>query len=473
MNYENLATNILELVGGKENISFTTYCMTRLRISYKDKGLINDEAINNLKEVIGTKFVGQQYQVIIGPEVESVYKVFCKVGGFETNEGVDLPVKNNHKEKLTFKRIVSNIMEVISASVVPMLPIITAAGLMKMIVALLGPSMFNVMSETSHLMTLLTLVGDAGFYFFPVFVGYASAKKFNCNIPISLFLACILLHPTLVGIVAEGAGFSVYGIPMVLTSYASAFIPMILITWVQSYVEKVLIKYIPKCLKALLFPLLIILIMLPIALCVLGPLGTILGEGIAGLIVFLHKYLGPVSIGLVGALWALLIATGMHQALIAIALSYIATAGVDDSILVGATVCAYVLIAIALAYLLKAKNSDDRIYGSTSLVTLAVGGVSEPTIFGIILKYKKAILYLLAGGFAGGFYAGLMNVVVYFVGAGNFLVGLMFVGENPNNFLHGAIACVIGFAVAFILAMIFGFESNKGKVSHEENIVSE
>lgn len=270
-------------------------------------------------------------------------------------------------------------------------------------------------------------------------------------------------HPSLIDIVNAGEAFHVYGIPMTLTTYSSNFISMLLITWAMSYVEKGLNKIIPNSLRALLFPVLLIFIMLPISLCVLGPLGAIIGKGIADAIVALHTVFGPITIGIVGALWPLLIVTGMHQALIAIALSYIASVGFDNSILVGAIVSNYAMMAICLAFLLKAKNAENRAYASSALVTLVIGGVSEPTLFGIILRYKRIIPCMMAGGFVGGIYAGIMKVAVYFAGSGNVLSCLGFAGEYAPSLLHGIIASAIAFVVTLVLSMVVGFEKNEKK----------
>lgn len=462
MNYENIAKKILELVGGKGNISAATYCMTRLRLTPKDRGLVDDEAIKKMEGIIGTKSVGTQYQIIIGPDVEYVYKSFCKQADMEEHVRIDEKpdAAEPPKEKLTFKKAVGSVVDAIGACVTPMLPIITAAAIMKLIVSLLGPSMLNLLPETSDFMRLLTFVGDAGFYFFPVYVAYAGAKRFGTNIPMALFLAGILLHPGLIEIVTAGEPFRVYGIPMTLTTYSSNFISMLLITWVMSYVEKGINKIIPKSLRALLYPVLLTLIMLPLALCILGPIGAIIGQGIANAIVALHQVLGPITIGIVGALWPLLIATGMHQALIAIALSYIASVGFDNSILVGAIISNYAMMAIGLAFLLKAKTAENRGYASSSLVTLVIGGISEPTLFGIILRYKKVIPCMMAGGFIGGIYAGIMKVAVYFAGSGNVLSCLGFAGDYAPSLPHGVVACVIAFAVTLVMSMIFGFETS-------------
>lgn len=464
MNYEEIAGKVLEYVGGKGNVSNVTYCMTRLRITPKDRGLVNVEAMEHMEGIVGVKIVGAQYQVIIGPDVEYVYKAFCRLGNFAETVRVEEPAEvKPQKEKLTLKGFVNNLLDTIGACVAPMLPIITAAGLMKLIVAVVGPTMLGILPESSDFIRLLTFVGDAGFYFFPMYVAYSGAKRFGANIPMALFIAGVLLHPTLVEIVEAGEPFSVYGIPMTLTTYSSNFISMLLITWVMSYVEKGLNKIIPKSLRALLFPLLLTLIMLPIALCVLGPIGSIVGQGIATGIVALHNILGPVTIAIIAALWPLLIVTGMHQALIAVALSYIATVGFDDSILVGAIISNYPMIAIGLAYLILAKTSEEKSYALSSFITLTIGGISEPTLFGVILKNKKAILYMMAGGFIGGLYAGIMKVAVYFVGVGNVLVCLGYAGERASSLPQGIIGCVIGFAVTFVLCMVFKFDNTPKK----------
>ena len=173
----------------------------------------------------------------------------------------------------------------------------------------------------------------------------------------------------------------------------------------------------------------------------------------------MHGFIGPVTVAVVGALWPLLIVTGMHQALIAIALTYIAAVGFDDSILVGAFISNYPMIAIGLAYLLLSKTAEKRAYASSSFITLTLGGISEPTLFGIIMQNEGAILYMMAGGFIGGLYAGIMKVAVYFVGVGNVLVCLGFAGERASSLPQGIIASIIAFAITFVLCMVFKFDT--------------
>lgn len=466
------AIKILEYVGGKDNVSSVTYCMTRLRITAKDRGLIKDDEIKAIEGIVGSQTVGTQYQVIIGPEVEDVYKEFTHAAGIATN--IETASANPNPEKperdFSVKGLLNSFMDTISACVTPLIPIITAAGLIKLIVAVLGPTMLNLVSESSDIIRLLTFVGDAGFYFYPFFVAYGAAKRFKCNIPLALFFAGILLHPTLFAIVGEGQPFKVYGIPMTLVSYSSNFISMLLICYVMSYVEKGLKRISPKVLRALVIPLGTTLIMLPIALCILGPLGYWMGEGISYVVTSFHTVLGPVSTALICAFWPFLVATGMHQGLIVVAVSNIATFGFDQVITVGGFLCGYTEMATGLAYALKVKNSTEKSLAITNVVTLAAGGISEPLLFGTILRNKKAILYVILGGLAAGFYAGLTGVGVFLFGPGNILAALSFTGAAlPNSLMNGAIASVIGFGVSFILAMMFGFDDTK-KMSLQKGI---
>lgn len=463
MDFRETAEKLLELVGGKENVISATHCATRLRLTLSDFSKVKEDDIKNMSGIVGTNTLGDQFQIIIGPNVSDVYKEFVDVAGINVAATTDNNnAKEETKEKLTVKGVVNKMLDTISACVTPLIPIITAAGLVKLIVAILGPTMLNILPETNDFMRLLTFVGNAGFYFFPFYVGYGAAKRFECSVPMALFLAGILLHPTLVSIVAEGKPFTVYGMPMTLVNYSSNFISILLSVWVMSYVEKMIIKYVPNSLRSLLYPLGITLIMLPLMLCVLGPLGSWLGQGIAATIAAMHATVGPVAIGVVCALWPLLVSTGMHQALIAIAMGNIATYGFDQSITVGGFLSSYPVIAIALVYILKAKK-EDKTQAVTNFVTLAAGGISEPAIFGMLLKHKKTLAYLFAGGFAAGLYAGFTGVRTYLFGSANVLAALSFAGEYAPSLINGIIAAAIGFVVSFVLAWIFGIYSKDEK----------
>lgn len=460
-NYEELVKQILAQVGGKDNIVFVTHCMTRLRFNLKDESRVKQEDVKAISGVLGCQFSAGQFQIIIGQSVNKVYDTLCKVGGLEKQTAIDEDLDTKVKQPFSLKRLGNDIMNGLTGCLTPIIPILILAGLIKMMVSVCGPSMLNVLDETDDLYRLLTLVGDAGFYYFPVFVGLSGAKKFGCSPMYALLIAGIMLHPAYLEIVAAGNPFTVYGIPMTLSSYASSVMPMILITFVMSYVEKFFKTYIPEAISLMFVPLCTILVMLPVALCILGPLGVIIGTLLTEVLIALHEVLGPLGVAVIASLWILLVATGMHLPLVTTALVSMATLGYDSIVFVGASITVYASAAISLGVFIKAKDAQTKGLGASCLVAQVIGGVGEPTIFGILLRYKKTLLFTMTGIFFGALYAGFMNVSVYIVATSNALSALAFSGSNNSNLIHGCIGCAIAFVISFALMMVFGFEDKK------------
>ena len=453
--YEQLCKEILMQIGGKENISFVTHCMTRLRMNVKDQGKINQEKLKKVNGVLGCQFSGGQFQVIIGQHVDEVYNEFAEMTGLQVQNKIDEKLDDT-KEKFSWKELPNKLIDAVSGCVTPILPIITVTGIIKLIAALLGASMLNLLPADSDFMILMTFVGNAGFYFFPIFVAWSASKKFNTSTPIALFLGAILIHPTLIEMVTNGTAFNVYGIPMTLVNYSSQFLPSILIVWVMSYIYKFFEKISPKSLKIILVPTCTMLVMLPLALCIVGPLANLAGQGLAAFFTGLYSLAGPLAIGLIGASWYFLVATGMHQALIALATTMIANMGADNIILVGSKSGTYALMGLAVAYLIRCKK-ENKAVASANAVTLLLGGISEPTIFSMLLRYKKAMIAQLIAGFVGGVFCGFFQVSVYFFGATNVLTGLAF----GKDVVLGMLACSISFILALVIGLILGFDDSQ------------
>ena len=453
--YEQLCKEILMQIGGKENISFVTHCMTRLRMNVKDQGKINQEKLKKVNGVLGCQFSGGQFQGIIGQHVDEVYNEFAEMTGLQVQNKIDEKLDDT-KEKFSWKELPNKLIDAVSGCVTPILPIITVTGIIKLIAALLGASMLNLLPADSDFMILMTFVGNAGFYFFPIFVAWSASKKFNTSTPIALFLGAILIHPTLIEMVTNGTAFNVYGIPMTLVNYSSQFLPSILIVWVMSYIYKFFEKISPKSLKIILVPTCTMLVMLPLALCIVGPLANLAGQGLAAFFTGLYSLAGPLAIGLIGASWYFLVATGMHQALIALATTMIANMGADNIILVGSKSGTYALMGLAVAYLIRCKK-ENKAVASANAVTLLLGGISEPTIFSMLLRYKKTMIAQLIAGFVGGVFCGFFQVSVYFFGATNVLTGLAF----GKDVVLGMLACSISFILALVIGLILGFDDSQ------------
>lgn len=458
--YEKTANEILLNVGGKENVSSVTHCMTRLRFVLKDESLAKDSNLEEIKEVIKVMHAGGQVQVVIGPIVDNVYAELVKIGGFTENEKLDVEIKEEVKQespKFSFKEIGNNIMKALSGSITPILPIFIVSGIMKMFAFLLGPDIFNLLSNESDPIRLFNLVGDAGYYFLPIFIAYSAAKYFNTSIVLSLLLGAVLIHPEMLAIVESGKSFSVYGIPMVPVNYVQAVIPIILNIWILSHIEKAVKKIVPDNLRTLGIPVLTMLIMLPVALTIVGPFTSFIMGGVANVIIWLSKTVGMLAVSVIGGIWSLVIATGMHIPIFTALLPASMEIGYDAILSPGTISAGFASLAVALGYGLRATKKEDRSIGWGFLITYAFGKVSEPLIFGLLLRNKKALIWSIIGGMSGGLVMGILNAKVYIFSG----VGFPFM--NPLRFgpdlIKGAIGCLVSFGVTLALSLVFGFES--------------
>ena len=445
-----IASDVLAAVGGKDNVSFVTHCITRLRFNLKDDSVLNDEEIKKIPGVIGINRAGKQYQVIIGPNVDKVYAEVCDLGGFAKQEAVDENLDAPaEKQPLTLKGIGSAIMDGLSGSLTPIIPAMLAASIFKMLVAVLGPGMLGVLKEGTDLYTLFTFVGDSAFYFFPVLVGFTSAKKFGMNPVMGAMLGAILVHPTLVAMAAEGTPFKVYGIPAAVQNYSSTLLPIILTTWVGSYVEKFLKKIIPDSLKVIGVPALTVGIMLPVMLIVLGPIGGWLGNYICAAIMWFGNTFGPLGAMIIGGVWEFLVMTGMHQVMITQMIMVFTQNGYDAIVSVGAVNASLAVTGMCLGYWLAVKDKEEKSLAMTNTIAAFIGGVTEPGIYGTGIRARKPLIGMVAGGAAGALYASLLGAKAYaLVPVASFLALTAYAGGNSANFINGIIGGVISIVVA-------------------------
>lgn len=452
-----IAENVLKQIGGKDNVSKVLHCQTRLRFNLKDESIADDAKIEAITGVLGVVRAGGQLQVVVGTEVKDVYREICEIGNFENTDKDIVPVK---KEKITIKSIGNGILDAISGSMGPAIPAIVASAFFKMLVAVLGPDVLDVLHEGNDLYTLFTFVGDAAFYFFPVIVGYTSAKKFNLNPVLGILMGAILIHPTFVGLV--GKEFTVYGIPCNVQSHASSIVPIILSNWVMSYIAHFFDRIIPGSIRSVFSPAFTLAAMLPIALCVFGPAGAFIGEYVVAALFSLEGIAGFIGIGLIAALYPVLVMTGMHMVLITTLFQIFATKGFDGFAAVAVSVSSFSIMGVGIGAFLRLKNKEQKALALSYGITAIVAGTSEPTIYGICTKYKKPFIGLLAGGFLGGAYAGLTGVIdATLVPSSNIFAALCFLGKSQANVVNGIIACVIAFVATAVFVYFFGFDKNE------------
>lgn len=461
--YKQVATDVLSAVGGKTNISSVTHCMIRLRFNLKDESIPNDTEIQNIAGVIGVNRAGGQYQVIIGQTVNKVYDELIAVGDLTRNAPIDENLDGKLKEKLTFKTAGNLVLNKLAGCLTPLIPMLIAASMFKMFTAVLGPSMLNIIGTKTSLYQLFTFVGDAGFYFFPVILGYTAAKQFNTSRIIAMFLGAILIDPNLIKIVTAGKSFDVFGIPMQLVNYSSTVIPIILSVWIMSYVERFFKRYTASSISTIVVPTLTIVVMLPISLCVLGPAGNFVGNYICEGILAFGKLGGLptiIAVGVVGALWEILVMTGMHLLMITTMMMIFAQSGHENFVTLGAVAASMSVAGMCLGAALRIKDKNQRALAWSYLVASIIGGVTEPGLYGLAVRYKRPFVGMMIGGFCGGLYAGITSITAYvMVPVANFLSLTAYVGGQTSNVINGVMSGVIAFVAAAIATYAIGVES--------------
>lgn len=439
-----MAKKIIELVGGKENITSCIHCMTRLRFTVKDQSLVKVEEVQKMDKVLGAQWSNGQFQIIIGQWVPELYKEVCEVADIKQLAALD----ENVDEKKKFG--LGTIIDGISGCLAPAIPIVTGAGMIKVVVIL--TTMAGILEVGSPTHTVLSFAGEAGFYFLPVFLGAFAANKFKTSMPLGLLLGAILIAPEFNAAIAAGTALNVYGIPVYSTTYTGSIFPAIMAVFVMSYVERFFSKVIPNAVKVILVPLLTILVMLPLTFCLIGPIGSFLGIYIADGIMWLYTHLGFVGTAVLACVYPLLVITGMHGSLFPPMINALFTIGYDP--IIGFSGVISNLCQGAATAAVAVKNKKERPNALSCTITAILGGVTEPAMFGINLKYRTPLIGSMIGAFCGGAVAGILKVYMYSLGGSAGIFGLAgFIGPTPSNLIYAVVALVVAMVVAFIATL--------------------
>lgn len=445
--YAEIADTLIAALGGKENITRLFHCMTRLRFYVKDRTKIHEKEILKVSGISGVNWHEDQFQVIAGNEVNEVYKAL-------ENKGVptdDAPAA----ESQSSKSVVSKIIDSITGCMTPMIPALTAAGMIKVVLSLL--TTFHLVTDTSSTYQVISMIGDVTFYFMPFLIAANAAKVFRVNQSLALFIAGVYLSPAFVSMVASDAAITLFGLPITKATYSYSVIPVILMVWITHYIELLVDRITPKMVKLILNPTLVILISAPIALIVVGPLGTIIGNGLAVAINFLSAKLGFIIVGILAATFPFIVMTGMHHALTPIGLNAIATGGTDSLIFVSQVCSNIAQSGSSFAVAVKSKDENMKQLASAAGVS-ALMGITEPALYGVTLKLKRPVVAAAIAAGIGGIVGGLLHVSLYI--AQNCIMAIpAFIGEKGmSNLLYGIIMIVVSFVASFVLTFIFGFE---------------
>lgn len=449
MDFKLAAKEILENVGGPENLANMTHCATRLRLTLKDPSKANDEAVKEIDGVVNVVNKAGQYQILIGTEVPKLYDEFeALVTGEDSNVQANTSGESSGN-------LISAIFSAISAIFAPLLPALAGSGILRGLLILAVQT--GILSENSGTYSILNVASMSVFYFLPVLLAFTSARRFGASPYLSALIGAALLNPdfiALMGDTGNGATTSFLKIPVVLMNYNSTVVPIILSIWAFSYLYKFLDKKVPETLKLVVVPLISLAVMIPLTIIVIGPIGVYSGEAVAQVVNWLIERSSILTGILIGGGWSVLVSLGIHWAVNPIMINNVSTYGFDY-IVPFTFACNFAVIGTTIGVYCKARNKKLRSFALTGLVTIALSAIIEPTLFGLLVKNKKLFLAQIIGGAVGGAYLGLMKVVTNAFVFGSVTTFPAFVTDNASNFIQAMIGLAISLVTSAVLAYMF------------------
>lgn len=457
MTNKELATKIIANVGGEQNISMLTHCATRLRFNLKDNSKADLDALKKLDGVLTAQLKSGQLQVVIGAKVNAIFdEVSALVHITEGDVSVTEPQKNK----------VSAVIETISGIFAPTLSVLIGCGMFKAIVSLITG--LELLPSDNDFVTLLSMIGDLIFYFFPFFLAVSAAKKFRVSEYMALALAAAYMYPTIINGAAAASetgvtGLDFFGLTIPFVSYSSTVIPIILSVWVLSLIYKRIDRLVPDFLKILLTSMIVLFIMVPLELIVLGPIGSYAGTYIAQFMDWFYSVGGFLAAALLGGTRSLLTMMGMHYALAPLQIQQIAETGIS-TLLVSALTANFAQGGSAFGACLALKDKQMKsVAGSAALS--AVLGITEPAMYGINLKYKRPFGIAMASSavaaaFLSFFHAGAMA----YAPPGIFTI----ITYQADSFVFIILGAALSFGLAAVLTFFFGIPKAENKPAHVE-----
>ena len=463
--YEKLAVDIINAVGGKENIVKAARCATRLRLVLKETPKDAHKKVSELTGVITVVENNGQFQVVIGTHVG---KVFDKVQTL-----VDL--EDSSKDEAPKGTILNRVIATMSAVFAPFIYILAAAGILQGCLILINMAYPSFQSTGTY--EVLSFMSWAPFTFLPIFIAITASRHFKCNMFIAVACCASLVSPTwseIAARIAGGENISFLGIALAETTYTSSVLPPLFLVWILSYVEKFVEKSLPDVVKSLFTPLLCMIIMVPLTIVAIGPVSDNLATAIANGYNSLYNFAPALAAAVIGGLWQIVVIFGVHWGVTPMCLANYDMYGMD-TFQAFQTMAVVAQMGAAFGVFLKAKKMETKNVSLSAGIT-GIFGITEPAIYGVTLKYKKPFICGCVAGAIGAVVASFFNVA-YHAYAG--LPGLLTVvnainPENPTSIIGMGIGCAIAVIGSIVLVQIVGFgeESEKAKEEIIENEVA-
>ncbi len=461
MDIHKAAKSILEHVGGSENIKDVSHCFTRLRFVLKDDSKADKQTIERLEGVIQVVISGGQFQVVLGSKVNQVYEALAPL----------LPPENDASGGKGKGKLANSVLQTISKMFTPLIPAIAASGLIKGILtaAKLLAEKNGIDISVNDTYVLLLAASQIIFYFMPVFLGYTAAKALKCNEVVAMTIGGFLCYPQLDAIIQDAAvATTIFGIPVTkgawtigestkVFSYTESVIPILLAVFALMYLEKFLNKVVPQVIQIIMVPGLSILIMVPLTLTLLGPIGIWVGNGIQALYYALMSFNTAVGGAVIGGLWGVFVIFGAHRALLPVGLNDVAVSG-KQNLLAFAGAANFSQGGAALGVMLKSRNKELKSVAASATISAALVGITEPAIYGCNLRLKKPMICAVVCGALGGGIMGIGGVYGDAFANNGVLTVFSYAAFGMKPFIFYLIGCGVAFFGAAILTYLIGFE---------------
>lgn len=459
MNHEAIARQVIDLVGGPQNISNMTHCMTRLRLALKDPALVSDGQVRAIPDVMGAVSQGDEYQVIIGPDVDIVYKKAQELmGGAQSMAGILEAKPTAEKERVN---PLSWLLELMSASLSPLIPVIMGAAFITIVLTVC--TMAGVLSAESQTYQVLNAITSCVYHFFPVLIAYTASKQLQVNQAIAIAVACFLLFPDYIALFNGGeTAVSVFGIPIKFASYSKQIFPTLFAVMAQVWIEKGVYRVVPKQLKTMVASGLTLAILVILSITVFGPLGALLTEGINAVVYFVVDHMGWMALPIIAFINPFMLGTGLGSAVFPIMVTSFVSNGYEALILPAALAGNAAQVGSGLAVALMTKNPELKSVALEGAL-VALFGVTEPIIFTMHYKLKRTFIAVMVGSGVAAVIPGIFDLKCYALANGIFSLPAYLPG-GMQNLVIACISLAAGIACGFIVTRLVGFDEKDAEL---------
>lgn len=450
------ASKIVEYIGGAANVSSYSHCATRLRFGIKDESLLQRDMLKKMKEVLGIVDKGGQFQIVIGPTVETLYKEIVPLLGDVQQDPVVEDMEAKKADTADSKKKISTyfnaVMGYVSGAISPTLPILIGAGMINAVLAL---ATLAGLDSTGPTYTAWSAFSNVAFTYLPVFVAFAAARKLNTNeyLASAIAIAMIICFN-------QQEEMSIFGLSIPNVKYANCIVPVLLMVPFMVLVDKLCGKVIPAAAHFTIKPLVIFGITTPIVLFVFGPIGAAIGTALANFCIWMMDTIGPLAMAILSGLHPILVMFGMHYLLTPIMTNELAELGFSY-VMCRSLAANFAIAGAAFAVGVKAKSINNKSIGISTSVT-ALLSVTEPALYGCLIRLRRPLISACIAAAITGIFLGAFKVHAFALASPCLLSLPIFIGNDGiMNFVLACIGALMAFVLSFIITYVLGFREEE------------